>query len=354
MFNVIHGGQTEAAVSNPAEAVPQGDRLATAPRVTRSMRRILVGAGLPHFTLTEHPRSGRNRMFVATVAEGRWFAKAGASEAESWFYREVGVDLDWVPASLPLSDPRVTLTDYLDDRPSVIEVAAEKPTQALGVLVSLAPHLAELHGWSRSLRSTPMPAATPALPQLEPVHVLMWLDSTPASCQVLHSIQRRSVLRAALRTGLAGAGPRGLIHADLKGDNILCGATGPMVIDWELCGEGHTAWDIGSVVGSMLAIWLDGVDFQDSAPGAWLEQTVVPYKEIRDATRQLVTDYRTTLGERTPSTATIASYSATWLAVRSWAESLFGHQVNPRHLLRLIVAEGLVRNPTVLLGSWPA
>jgi len=48
----------------------------------------------------------------------------------------------------------------------------------------------------------------------------------------------------------------------------------------------------------------------------------------------------------------VVTYTASWLLGRAWTESLFGRQVNPRHLLRLVIAEGLVRNPHALLGGF--
>lgn len=290
-------------------------------------------------------------MFVVTGTDARWFAKAGASATESWFYREVAPGLSWVPGSTRVSDPAVTLIDYLDGVPSLLDVARAQPQAALSVLVALAPLLAHLHAWSAATPGGPVPAAAPALPDLNPVHVSAWLDGTQSSCHLLHSIHSREVLSRTLRAGVAGMGPVGLIHGDLKVDNILCRAGEPVVIDWELSGHGHVAWDLGSVLGSILAIWIDGVDFDGSTPAMWLEETLVPYAAIREAACQLLADYRKHAEHQVPSMSAVVSYAATWLVVRSWAESLFSLYVNPRHLLRLVVAEGLVRNPTALFAG---
>jgi len=332
---------------------PELSRVSSPNRGTavRSLRRLLETSDLPSgLTITEHPSSGRNRVFVVAGDGRRWIAKAGASGRESWFYREVGPNLSWVPASSPVSDRAVTVTAYLEQAVSVEDLARDSPSQALSVLVSTAPLLAELHAWSPPSASAPAPAANPAIPELAPVHVSEWLDGTEGSFHLLQSIQRREMLCRALREATAGVGPQGLIHGDIKADNILRGPDGPLLIDWELCGQGRVGWDVGCVVGSMLAVWIEGVDFRGTAPATWLQDTVVPYQEICDAVGQFVDDYRTRIAHEVPSMSVVTTYAATWLATRTWAESLSIHWVKPTHLLRLVVAEGLLRNPTAIFG----
>lgn len=310
------------------------------------MRRLLARADLPAgLAITEHPRSGRNRLFVVRGQDRSWFVKSATSTAESWFHTHVGPLLRWVPAAMSSPEPGVAVTEYVES-PSVLDLAADDPAGAVGVLVTLAPLLAELQALPLDAAA---PAARPALPELDPVHVSAWLDSTEASRHILASIQGRQVLSEAVRAARSGLGPRGLIHGDLKVDNILHAGGTPIVVDWELCGDGHVAWDLGSVLGSILAIWIEGMDLDGTSPSTWFKDSVVPYAEICDAGCQLVADYRRRVNGAMPPLSAVVTCAAAWLAVRSWVESLLGQIVNPRHPLRLIVAEGLVRNPGALL-----
>ena len=53
-----------------------------------------------------------------------------------------------------------------------------------------------------------------------------------------------------------------------------------------------------------------------------------------------------------PTLSILVDYLASWLVARSWVESSLISQVNPRHLLRLIIAEGIVRSPQALLPEF--
>ena len=289
-------------------------------------------------------------MYVVSGGGRRWLAKTSRFEAESWFYQEVGWQLGWVPTSTRITSRHVVLTDYLDGLPSVHEVSRDQPNEAIEMLVSLAPMLAQLHGWPSDGE---LHAAHPSLPELDPVPVATWIDSSEASRHVLRSLQRRDLLCRAFREASSGIGPRGLIHGDLKGDNVLWSSTEPVVLDWELCGRGFIGWDVGSVIGSMLVIWMEGMQLDGPRPDAWFDEAVVPYPEVCGAARRFLADYRRHAHHPVPSPAVVVTYTATWLTAWAWIESLFARQVDPRHLLRLVIAEGLVRNPHALLGGRP-
>ena len=319
---------------------------------TRSLRRLLVRSGLPEpLALTEHPRSGRNQLFTVAAGDRRWFAKIAASSTESWFYDVVGAHLPWVPAALPVDDPSVVVTEHLDHLPTVQDREQEDPRGAMAVLVALAPALAELHAWPLPPDGN-APAATPPLPELDPIHASVWLDSPASSRRILERLHPRDLLCGAFRDASAGIGPAGMIHGDLKVDNVLCGPAGPVVLDWELAGRGPIGWDLGSLVGSIVALWVAGLDIDGAGPEAWLDSGSVPYAEVGDTVRQLVAGYRVHAAPGTvPSRSILAAYTVAWIVGRTWVESLFSPKVNPRHLLRLVVAEGLVRNPQTMFGE---
>jgi len=66
-----------------------------------------------------------------------------------------------------------------------------------------------------------------------------------------------------------------LIHADLKAENVVLETLGRKrglrVIDWELARFGDPAWDVGSVLGDVLRLWLLSIPM---TPEATVEQTL--------------------------------------------------------------------------------
>ena len=290
-------------------------------------------------------------MFLVASGEARWLVKAPRSGSESWFYETIGPHVRWIPTHTDVADPSVVLTEYLEGCPSLFDISAADPAEAIDGLVSLAPVLAELHRWPTE--GAEVPSATPPLPELDPVHVSAWVDGTQPSRHLLRSLQRRERLCQSLRRACARVGPQGLIHGDLKLDNVLSSPAGPIVIDWELGGHGPLAWDLGSVLGSILAIWIDGADLDQPAPDHWFENAVIPYPEACSAVRRFVSEYRARVtGPMMPTLSILVDYLASWLVARSWVESSLIPQVNPRHLLRLIIAEGIVRSPQALLPEF--
>ena len=306
-----------------------------------------AGASEP-LRISDHLRSGRNQIFNVAGAGRSWIAKRTASPAEAWFATTIGPGVQWVAPSVAVEDPHLVITERIDECPTAHQLSATDPHAALDTLASLAGPLAELHAWPTG---DDAPQSTAALPELDPIHIGALIDSTEPARELLRRLHRRDALRSAMRATYAAEGPAGLIHGDLKIDNVLCTPRTPTIIDWELCGIGPLAWDLGSVVGSMLAMWIDSADLTRSGPAAWLAAAAVPYAEVNAAARRFMGTYQDAYAERAPDPQTIAAAAATWLVARSWAESLQRLTIDPRLLLRLVVAEGAALRPTRLLGD---
>lgn len=298
--------------------------------------------------ITDHPRSGRNQIFDVAGTGRSWIAKRTTSAAESWFATTISPEMRWVPPTVAVEDPHLVIAERIEGSPTAHELSDDDPHAALDTLVSLAAPLAELHAWPTG---DDTPLSTAALPELDPVHIGVLVDSTEPARELLRRLHRRDALRDAMRTTYTAEGPAGLIHGDLKVDNVLCTPDTPTIIDWELCGIGPLAWDLGSVVGSMLAMWVDSADLTASDPAAWLAAATVPYADVNAAARRFMDTYQDSTAEPVPDPSTIAAAAATWLVARSWAESLRRLTIDPRLLLRLVVAEGAVQRPARLLGD---
>ncbi len=85
-----------------------------------------------------------------------------------------------------------------------------------------------------------------------------WNPEQAAVWQVMHHFEPFvNLLRAAVR----GRRIDGFMHGDLKGSNILVFEDGAReidvaMIDWDLAGEGDTAWDTGTVIQGFVLSWI--------------------------------------------------------------------------------------------------
>jgi hypothetical protein len=88
-----------------------------------------------------------------------------------------------------------------------------------------------------------------------PLHLLGELSAANARLlQILTTEIPPSVFAA----GQAAWRPSTLIHYDFKSDNVLTPAPGaiPRIVDWEFAAWGDPAWDVGTMLQSLLGHWL--------------------------------------------------------------------------------------------------
>ena len=310
------------------------------------------GIAAPGLQIEHHPQSGRNRVLTIRHEPGpwRWLAKQGFSvtSAEPWFYA-AAPHLTFIPRCLLAHRPHnLIVIDYLD-APSLQRLAATAPLAVLPALARLGQPLAQLH----HLR--PMPADAPPahlpLPSIDPIDGDMLITSSPAAYAFIERLQARRRLRACLRRVYSLPGPGGLIHGDLKTDNILL-AENPVLIDWELAGVGPLGWDLGSLIGAMILHWAHHLELNRATePTDWINHASIPFADLHQAARTLLTNYLAGATGPVPKRTLVASYAAAWLLSRVLVETAQLHSLNARHLLLLNIAEGLYADPFELFGD---
>lgn len=86
--------------------------------------------------------------------------------------------------------------------------------------------------------------------------------------------------------------PRAMVHGDLKADNLLIADNTVQFIDWELWGVGDPLYDLGTLVGSIIAAWLDHVPVRpgESLP-KWFAAARVPSRRLCSFIETLLTVY---------------------------------------------------------------
>lgn len=305
----------------------------------------------------EHPRSGRHRLWLVRGLEGRvWLAKEtfGATDGEGWFYSQAASRLRLTPRLL-LAEPEAHLVvmEYVEGAEDLQQIAHHDPAAALDHFPHLAEPLVSLHGLETGHLAPPR--AQVPLPELDPINLYVWECASPAARELLVSVQKTRVLCEALRQSAAGLGPRGLVHGDLKSDNILRSGGCEHIIDWELCGLGALGWDLGALLGSMVVLWADHLAVDgDTGPEEWVAQGEVPFHRLHSACCEFLRAYLQAAasdGLAAPDRPSVAVHTAAWIVARTWADAALAHEMPASALVRLMIAEGLVREPAELFGD---
>ena len=92
-----------------------------------------------------------------------------------------------------------------------------------------------------------------------------------------------------------------LVHGDLRWDNCLAVAarasrrrTRLLLVDWEHCGHGDAAFDVGTVFGEYLRVWVISITIvEPSDPARLLSLAGYPLRQMQPAIHAFWTAYRT-------------------------------------------------------------
>lgn len=329
------------------------------PLTDRGLSAILEDRGFrcDDLRITEHIRSGRNRLYLIDGLEGKsWMAKQNLvfSGSEAWFYSNAAIHVGAAPACLfaePLAD--LVVMEHLADTRTLYQEAWADASSTYLAFENLAPALVRLHSMATSVPD--IPSVHLPFPRLDPIDIRFWVTSSPAACTLITYVQERARLNEAFHHALDGAGPQGLVHGDLKLDNVLTSSDGCVIIDWECCGWGSLGWDLGALVGSMITLWVDLFSLRARGPiNGSINGNALPLDDLQRVVRRFLGHYLEHAGRCglfAPDRECVAVHSAAWIVGRTWAEATQMHQLAPFHLMRLVVAEALVDNPRDILGD---
>jgi hypothetical protein len=341
-------------------------------------RQLLTPRAVVHGELRVEDASRLNRVFVVTVPGERGYViKVGGQTA--W---EAAV-LDRVRSL----DRRGRLAGRLP------EVVAYDPDEGVLVLdaVSNARDLGRHHARGRFssalareagktlalLHATPS-AALDGLPRApDPkgrirVHRLD-LQSlralSPAAVDLTRLIQGLAPVCAELDTLAADWSDEAVIHGDVRWDNLLAtpgGARGRwtrlQLIDWEFCGPGDPAYDIGCFIGEYLRAWLHSIPVVDPRePEALLSHAGLPLRRMRPALSAFWEAYTRHRGAPEADVHETLRLSTRFAAVRLLAAALEEAQtlgeLSPRVLELVSLSQKIMQRPREAaelcgLGAW--
>lgn len=121
---------------------------------------------------------------------------------------------------------------------------------------------------------------------LDALHAL-----SPAAIEAIRMVQGLEEICTSLDELTASWRRESVIHGDVRWDNCLAWRGGDsnrwtrlQLIDWELCGPGDPALDIGAVFGEYLRAWLQSIPIADPHdPARLLAHAGVPLRRMRPA-----------------------------------------------------------------------
>jgi aminoglycoside phosphotransferase (APT) family kinase protein len=268
-------------------------------------RKLLSTSAVVDGRLRVVDASRLNRVFVVTAEHGRCFVLKCASETGgTGVAREAAVlERLWsVDTSSELAMCLPALVDY-DSTESVLILEAARDARDLRrhhARGRFSCALARKAGRALALVHAIPPAALNGLqnpadptswmrvhePDLQSIHTM-----SPAAEELTRIIQGIDDLGMALDELVASWQEDSVTHGDIRWDNLLAIRGGNskrwtrlQLIDWELCGAGDPAVDIGAFFGEYLRAWLQSIPIVDPQdPGRLLAHAGLPLRRMRPA-----------------------------------------------------------------------
>jgi len=343
-------------------------------------RGLLEAASIVSGDLVVEEISRRNRNYRVVRKRGpSYFVKQGFGiEGRSTVGREANVYkyLQSIDEARPLTrflprfihydpDPGVLVLELERDAENMAEYHARTGRVTSSVASSLGAAIGILHHATSHAQGSPQQFET-APPWIFRIHhpgLAYIQQASAANIALVQAIQRFPEFCDHL-DGLHGNWrARCLIHGDLKSANHLVSksrshalARGLKVVDWELASMGDPAWDVGSVFGDYLALWLFSAPITgETPPERFLELTRFPLDRVSPAVTSFWESYRRHAFAEPAGEAEFMVRSVRYAAARLIQTT---YEVNQRSarldgnsVCILQVSWNLLRRPEVALAS---
>jgi Phosphotransferase enzyme family len=206
--------------------------------------------------------------------EARVYQALGGSSAFRRGFCPAMLDFDDVEGVLVLElfPDALNLHEHYLRRGRFSRRTARRLGVALGMLHALPPaegsptHLPKVN-------AAPIPA-WPWVFSLQRPDLPMMFEISQANIDLIRTIQNDVALSEGIETLIGSWTVDAMIHSDLRWENCLITAEERRelkIVDWELAGPGDACWDVGSIFGAYLGLW---VQYLPIAAGASQESFV--------------------------------------------------------------------------------
>ncbi|MGE5177936.1 MAG: phosphotransferase family protein [Bacteroidota bacterium] len=186
---------------------------------------------------------------------------------------------------------------------------------------------------------TPGPTARPAWPlSLHRPDVRLLRNASGASLEMVRMIQEFPDFCRLLEDLRGEWNPTALIHFDWKADNCVIAqdAERPreyrlQMVDWEAAGPGDPCWDVGSVFGDYLGLWLVTIPvLPDTPPARFIGLTRFPLDRMAPAIRAFWSEYAAAAGLDAQERHAVLLRSMRYSAARLLQAAYERMQTSPR------------------------
>ena len=146
-----------------------------------------------------------------------------------------------------------------------------------------------------------------------------------------------------------------LIHGDMKWDNVLVFPAADSgldfrIVDWEMADFGDAAWDVGAVLQSFLAVWIQSMPIGSGLPPeAYIGMAAQPLETMRPVLRAFWDAYATTRGfaedQQKCELERCMSFAAARLVWAAVEQRLYTPQLDPAAAALLQVSLNVLKDP---------
>jgi hypothetical protein len=146
-----------------------------------------------------------------------------------------------------------------------------------------------------------------------------------------------------------------LIHGDMKWDNVLVfpGQSGELdfrIVDWEMADFGDAAWDVGAVLQSFLAVWIQSMPIASGLPPeAYIGMAAQPLETMRPVLHAFWQAYAAKRGfaedQRRRELERCMCFGAARLVWAAVEQRLYAPQFDPAAAALLQVSLNVLKDP---------
>jgi hypothetical protein len=242
---------------------------------------------------------GSGLLVKQAVSPDRALTLAREASAYQMFTTAPGPARPWIPTFHRYDDESAILVlGLLPGAQTIGEHVAGTGRASRGIATALGTQVAELHALDVPMkddaRNHPLFDGPPWILDVACPDASVLQTSSAASLQLIRLVQSSTEFCELIDGLRQNWRIDSLVHRDLRWDNCLFprGAArkrAPVtIVDWEMCGKGDAAWDLGTLFGGYLRLWLGSVPIIGDVPlERALGQARFPLEKLHPAMRSL-------------------------------------------------------------------